>query len=27
MKLKNLRHDLARIKTILVEKEKGRRKD
>jgi large subunit ribosomal protein L29 len=27
MKLRNIRRDLARIKTILKEKEKGRRKD
>ncbi|MBN2409966.1 MAG: 50S ribosomal protein L29 [Candidatus Aminicenantes bacterium] len=27
MKLRNIRRDLARIKTIVKEKEKGRRKD
>ncbi len=27
MKLRNVRRDLARIKTILKEKEKGQRKD
>lgn len=27
MKLKNVRRDLARVKTILKEKEKGRRKE